>query len=159
MKKKNLSDVSAPAKGGNYRIGILTSEWNEEVTYSMRDAAQNFLIEAGIPKSNIILHSVPGSFELPVAASMMLEADDYLDGVICIGCVIQGETRHFDFICDAVAQGIMRVGLDYGVPVSFGVLTCQTYEQAMDRAGGKHGNKGIEAAATCLNMIQLQRKL
>ncbi len=159
MKKKNLSDVSASKGKSNFTIGIVVSEWNTEVTYAMRDAASRFLIEHGIDEKNIKIASVPGSFELPLGASMMLDADDNMDGVICIGCVIQGETRHFDFICDAVAQGTMRVGLDYGVPVSFGVLTCLTYEQAMDRAGGKHGNKGIEAAATCLNMVQLQRKL
>ncbi len=159
MKKKNLSDVSSNKAKNNFNIGIVYSEWNEAVTYAMRDAAKQYLLEHGVAESQIKMASVPGSFELPLGASMMLDADEQMDGVICIGCVVQGETRHFDFICDAVAQGIMRVGLDYGVPVSFGVLTCNTYEQATDRAGGKHGNKGVEAAATCLNMIQLQRKI
>ncbi|MBR4218312.1 MAG: 6,7-dimethyl-8-ribityllumazine synthase [Bacteroidales bacterium] len=160
-KKKNLSDCK-PVKLPNpqsVRIGVVVSEWNDTITYAMRDGALQTLIDAGIDKNNIKVCSVPGSFELPTAAVMMLESDDKIDGVICIGCVIQGETRHFEFISHAVADGIVRAGVDYATPVIFGVLTCDTLQQAQDRSGGKHGNKGVEAAVSCLKMIALERKL
>ena len=160
MKKVNLSEHSGSfPKANQYKIGIVTSEWNPEITDALRDGAVNFLLEQGVLKDNLKIHSVPGSFELPLGAAMMFDADEGLDGVVCLGCVIQGETRHFDFISQAVADGIMRVGLDYGAPVSFGVLTCNSFEQAKERSGGKHGNKGVEAAVTVLKMISLQRKL
>ena len=95
---------------------------------------------------------MPGSFELPLAAQWMAQVEE-IDAVVCLGCVIQGETRHFDFICQAVAQGIIEVGLKYNKPVIFGVLTPSTQQQALDRAGGKHGNKGDEAAITAIKML------
>ena len=101
---------------------------------------------------NILVKHVPGSFELPLGAKWMLE-HSRVDAVICIGCVIQGETRHFDFISQAVADGIMKVGLDSSKPVIFSVLTCNTMEQAEDRAGGKYGNKGVEGAVSALKML------
>lgn len=160
MKKTNLSEQSGTfPKASQYKIGIVVSEWNPQVTEALKEGALAFLLEHGVQKTNIGIHYVPGSFELPLGAAMMFDGDEDLDGVICLGCVIQGETRHFDFISQAVADGTMRVGLDYGAPVIFGVLTCNTVEQAMDRSGGKHGNKGVEAAVTVLKMIALQRKL
>lgn len=160
MKKSNLSEHSAAfPKAHKYKIGIVVSEWNPTVTDALKQGAIESLLEHGVTESNITVHNVPGSFELPLGAAMLLDADDELDGVICLGCVIQGETRHFEFISQAVAQGAMRVGLDYEVPVVFGVLTCDTMEQALDRSGGKHGNKGVEGAYTVLKMIELQRKL
>ena len=161
MKKKNLSQHnSTPAlKNKNVKIGIVVSEWNETITDALKEGALAFLSESGIAKNQIFVHSVPGSFELPSAAAALLDADDTINAVICLGCVIQGETRHFEFISQAVANGIMRVALDYGVPVIFGVLTCDTMEQAQERAGGKHGNKGVEAAYTCLKMLELQQKI
>jgi len=161
MKKQNLSlHVNIPAlKNRNIKIGIVVSEWNEPITNALKEGALTVLREAGIDKKQIVVISVPGSYELPFAVSMMMDADEMIDGIICLGCVIQGETRHFEFISQAVANGIMRVSHDYGIPVSFGMLTCDTYEQAQERAGGKHGNKGEEAAYTCLKMIKLQQKL
>jgi len=161
MKKTNLSQhYNSPAlKNKNVKIGIVVSDWNETITGALKEGALAFLSEAGIAKNQIVVHSVPGSFELPSSAAILLDADDTLDAVICLGCVIQGETRHFEFISNAVANGIMRVSLDYGVPVVFGVLTCDTLEQAQERAGGKHGNKGVEAAYTCLKMIEMQQGL
>jgi 6,7-dimethyl-8-ribityllumazine synthase len=161
MKKKNLSQHnSIPAlKNKNIKIGIVVSEWNETITNALKEGALAFLLEAGIAKKNICVHSVPGSFELPFGASMLMDSDDYIDGVICLGCIIQGETRHFEFIAQAVANGIMRISQDYAVPVTFGVLTCDTMEQAQERAGGIRGNKGVEAAYTCLKMIELQQQL
>jgi 6,7-dimethyl-8-ribityllumazine synthase len=140
------------------KIIIVTSKWNLEVTGSMREAAVSALTEAGVLSENIILKDVPGTYELPLGAAWALEHEQ-VDAVICIGCVIQGETRHFDFICDACAKGIMEVGLHTNKPVIFGVLTPQNQEQALDRAGGKHGNKGIEAAETALKMLLLKEKL
>lgn len=160
MKKTNLSEHSGTfPKANQYKIGVVVSEWNPQVTEALKEGALQFLLDQGVQKSNIEVHYVPGSFELPLGAAMMFDGDEDLDGVICLGCVIQGETRHFDFISQAVADGTMRVGLDYGAPVIFGVLTCNTMEQALDRSGGKHGNKGVEAAVTILKMIDLQRKL
>ena len=161
MKKKNLSQHSStPAlKNKNVKIGIVVSEWNEIITNALKEGALAFLYDAGIAKKQVTLHSVPGSFELPTTAAMLLDADDTMDAIICLGCIIQGETRHFEFIAQAVAHGAMRVSLDYGIPVIFGVLTCDTMEQAQERAGGKHGNKGVEAAYTCLKMLELQQNI
>lgn len=160
-KKKNLSESSAfeISKVEDFRIGIVVSEWNDNITTNLKDGALSALLEHGVKKEQIKVCSVPGSFELPTGAMMMFDADESLDAVICLGCVIQGETRHFEFISQAVAQGIMKVALDYGSPVIFGVLTCDTMDQAIDRSGGKYGNKGVEAALTCLKMLSLERKL
>lgn len=136
------------------RIGIVTSEWNQEITYAMRDACVETLESHGVKPERIQFVSVPGSFELPYAAQQMIQSDG-MDAVICIGCIIQGETRHFEFIAQAVAQGIMRVSLDSNTPVIFGVLTTQNMAQALDRAGGAHGNKGVEAAFTCIKMLSI----
>lgn len=133
------------------RIGIVVSEWNEEITESLYSSAFDTLITHGITKGNIVRKNVPGSFELSLGAQKM--ASDTFDTVICLGCVIQGETRHFEFICQSVAQGLKDVALKYDKPVIFGVLTTKTYLQALDRTGGKHGNKGEEAALTALKMI------
>jgi len=155
MKKNNLSQYNGvpTLKNKDVKIGIVVSEWNETITNALKEGALNFLDESGITKNQIVVKDVPGSFELPSAAAMLLDADDMINAVICLGCVIQGETRHFEFISQAVANGIMRVSLDYGVPVIFGVLTCDTMEQAQERAGGKYGNKGTEAAYSCLKML------
>jgi 6,7-dimethyl-8-ribityllumazine synthase len=159
-KKKNLSQVKKvkDKKFGNFRIGIVVSEWNEEITNSLYKGAFETLIEAGIKKENIVTKFVPGSFELPLGAQIIIENCD-VDSVICLGCVIQGETRHFEFICNAVAQGITQVGLDFSKPIIFGVLTTNTIKQALERAGGKHGNKGVEAAVTAIKMMSLQTDL
>jgi 6,7-dimethyl-8-ribityllumazine synthase len=141
------------------RVALVVSKWNTEITEALFEGASFALKEAGIPASHIIRADVPGSYELPWGAQCVLDADPEVDGVILLGCVIQGETRHFDFICDAVAQGCMRVGLDHKKPVIFGVLTPDTQQQALDRAGGKYGNKGIEAAVALLEMLDLQNSL
>ncbi|WP_215226481.1 6,7-dimethyl-8-ribityllumazine synthase [Echinicola shivajiensis] len=143
---KNIQDIS------DKRFGIVVSEWNEEVTESLYEGAIETLRSHGAKKENIYRKNVPGSFELTLAAQWMAEVEE-IDAVICLGCVIQGETKHFDFICDAVAHGITNVGLKYNKPVIFGVLTPNTHQQALDRAGGKHGNKGDEAAITAIKML------
>lgn len=157
---KNLSDISSKnlSKASDYTYGILVSEWNEQVTESLAEGASHFLKEQGVSSDNIIKEYVPGSYELTLGAQWMAQRDD-IDAVICIGCVIQGDTKHFDFICDAVANGITDVNLKYDKPIIFGVLTPNTMQQALDRAGGKHGNKGEEAAATAIKMLNLKSKL
>ncbi len=134
------------------KFGIVVSEWNDQVTESLFTGAVETLLKHGVKKENIYRKNVPGSFELTLGAQWLAEIKE-IDAVICLGCVIQGETRHFDFICDAVAHGITNVGLKFNKPVIFGVLTPDTLQQALDRAGGKHGNKGDEAAITAIKML------
>lgn len=157
--KKSLKydpEVIPSAKG--MLIGIVVSEWNTAITNALLDGAYSSLIEHGIKKQDIIIKYVPGSFELPLGGQFLLEYND-VDAVICLGCVIQGETRHFEFICSAVADGISQISLDYNTPVIFGVLTTNTIEQAKERSGGKHGNKGTEAAISAIKMIALEQDL
>jgi len=136
------------------RVGVVVAEWNNEITGALREGAVNLLQEQGIHKDNLIIINVPGSFELPSGAQYLLEHHQ-VDAVIILGCVIQGETRHFDFICQGVTQGITDLSLKYKKPVVFGLLTTDNEQQAFDRAGGKYGNKGIEAAVTAIKMIKL----
>ncbi|MBQ9417468.1 MAG: 6,7-dimethyl-8-ribityllumazine synthase [Bacteroidales bacterium] len=154
MKKTNLSDYDPAAvpDGADYRIAVVAAEWNPEITDAMLQGAVETLAEHGV--KDIIVKRVPGTFELTYAASKLLSVREDIDAVICIGCVIQGETRHFEFICQAVSQGISNVAIKYEKPVIFSVLTCDTLQQALDRAGGKHGNKGVEGAITALKMCK-----
>lgn len=154
---KNLSDFSHTTvpDGSNYKFAIAVAEWNAEITGSLYNGALETLTKHGVKTENIISIAVPGSFELTAAADLLLKKHEDLDGVICLGCVIQGETKHFDFICDAVANGVTNVSIKYSKPVIFGVLTTNDQQQAVDRAGGKHGNKGDEAAITALKMAQV----
>lgn len=157
---KNLSNFegSEIPNGKGMRIGIVVAEWNIAVTGALRDGAIKMLIDNGVLENDIVLKYVPGSFELTIGAQFLCE-DKSIDAVITLGCVIQGETRHFDFICDAVAHGVTNVSLKYNKPVIFGVLTPNNLQQAIDRAGGKHGNKGDEAAVTALKMIAFKKGL
>ena len=159
-KKKNLSEHTeiSGVLSPDSKIGIVVSEWNPEITESLSKAAIEALVKHGIKASNIILHHVPGSFELPLGAQYLIKNKN-TDAVICLGCVIQGETRHFEFICQTVSQHILRLNLDYNLPVIFGVLTTDNYQQAKDRAGGKHGNKGTEAAIAAIKMLLLRDQL
>ncbi len=134
------------------RFGIVVSEWNIEVTELLFEGAYQTLIKQGVSKSNILRADVPGSFELSFGSQMLAQQKD-IDAIICLGCVIQGETRHFEFICNAVAHGLTDVGLKYNKPVIFGVLTTDNQKQALERAGGGHGNKGEEAAITAIKML------
>ncbi len=149
-------EVIPSAKGLTF--GIVVSEWNAVITDALLDGAYNILIQQGAKKKDISIKHVPGSFELPLGAQFLLEYKD-VNAVICLGCVIQGETRHFEFICNAVADGITKVGLNYNAPVMFGVLTTDTIEQANERSGGKHGNKGAEAAISAIKMLALEQDL
>jgi 6,7-dimethyl-8-ribityllumazine synthase len=149
---KNLSNLS------DHKIAIVVSEWNDDVTEALYAGAHQTLIENGLSEGQIIRKDVPGSYELTLAAQWMGNLTS-IDAVICLGCVIQGETKHFDFICQSVAIGLTEVSLKVNKPVVFGVLTTNTKQQALDRAGGKHGNKGDEAAITAIKMLTLQTNL
>ncbi|MGX7687657.1 6,7-dimethyl-8-ribityllumazine synthase [Flectobacillus sp. BAB-3569] len=135
------------------RFAIVVAEWNEEVTNALADGAHKTLLTYGAQEENILRVTVPGSYELSYGAQKMAQRED-IDAVICIGCVIQGETKHNDYINHAVAQGLTNVSLKYDKPVVFGVLTPNTEQQALDRAGGIHGNKGDEAAITAVKMLK-----
>ena len=145
--------------GADFNIGIVVSEWNDDITSNLLKGALTALKDNGVKEENILIKNVPGTFELPLGCQWLLESDEEMDGVIAIGCVIQGETKHFDFVCDGATRGIMNVMIEYNTPVSFCVLTDNTKEQSIDRSGGKHGNKGIECAVSLLKMIGLQEEL
>lgn len=155
---RNLSSVegSEVKSAADFTFGIVWAEWNHEVTYALYKGAYDTLVKYGAKPENIISKTVPGSFELTLGAQWLAEQKK-VDAVIAIGCVIQGETRHFDFICDAVANGITNLNIKFNKPVIFGVLTPDNQQQAIDRAGGKHGNKGDEAAITAIKMLHFGR--
>jgi 6,7-dimethyl-8-ribityllumazine synthase len=157
---KNLSEYDAtslPSMTGK-RVAIVVSEWNDEITKGLLKGALEVLHEAKMDDKNIIIKHVPGTYELPLAAALCLDYER-VDGVIAIGSVIRGETAHFDFVCQAAAQGIKDVGLKFQKPVIFCVLTDDNIEQSRARSGGEHGNKGTEAAVACVKMIGLQKDL
>jgi 6,7-dimethyl-8-ribityllumazine synthase len=150
---KNLSDhdpASIP-DGSRMRFGIVVSEWNQDITSALLEGALKRLKQQGVREENIHVKTVPGSFELPYGARLLAE-EFSPHAVICLGCVIRGETSHFDYICQGVTQGITALNLNQPIPFIFGVLTTENQQQALDRAGGKHGNKGDEAAVTALKM-------
>lgn len=136
------------------RIGVVVASWNHEITHALYQGAHDTLTKHGVVPQDIITYEVPGSFELPYGASKIIKK--YApDAVIVIGSVIQGETKHFDFVCSATAQGIMDLNIQAQLPVIFCVLTDNNWQQAKDRSGGKHGNKGVEAAVAAIKMATL----
>lgn len=154
---KNLSDhdpITIP-DGTSLKIGIVVSQWNEEITAALLEGALNTLAKHGVSRERILIRTVPGSFELPYGARIVAEQFKP-HAVICLGCVIQGETRHFDYICQGVTMGITELNLNYEIPFIFGILTTDNLQQAKNRAGGKYGNKGDEAAVTALKMAALR---
>lgn len=145
---EDLPDIS------NRTFAIVVAEWNQEITEKLYEGAYNTLLAHGARAENIIRANVPGSYELSFGAQVFARKDS-VDAVIALGCVIQGETKHNDYINNAVAHGLTQVSLTYHKPVIFGVLTPNNQQQAIDRAGGKHGNKGDEAAMTAIKMLKL----
>jgi len=159
MSTQNLSHYNSgdiPDANG-MKIGVVVAEWNSEITFALKEGAVQTLREHGVQDSDIILRHVPGSFELTSGAQMMTKYTS-VDAIICIGCVIRGETPHFDYICQGVTTGLTQVSINSEIPVIFGVLTTNNLQQALDRAGGKHGNKGVEAAITAIKMVALKRE-
>jgi 6,7-dimethyl-8-ribityllumazine synthase len=160
MATKNLSEYNPEnvPEASDMRFGIVVSDWNNEITRALLEGALQTLRKHGATNDNIVVKHVPGSFELTLGAQFLVEYDD-LDAVICLGCVIQGETPHFTYICQGVTQGITQLNLEYNIPFIFGVLTTVDLKQAKERSGGKHGNKGNEAAITAIKMASLQREM
>ena len=138
----------------NFKIAVVTAMWNGEITSRLKSGALETLANSGIPIKNITAWDVPGSYELIYAANKL--ANEGMDAIICIGVVIKGETPHFNFICDAVANGISQITIEQNIPIGFGVLTTSNKQQAIERAGGDHGHKGEEAAWTVLNLLERQ---
>ncbi len=158
MATKDLSayDIHSVPSAENMKFGIIVAEWNWHITSALAHGAIETLKRHGATDENITVKYVPGTFELPLGAQFFAEMDN-VDSVILLGCVIQGETRHFDYICEGVTQGTKDLNLKYNKPFIFGVLTTNDEQQALDRAGGKLGNKGDEAAVTAIKMVNLQR--
>ena len=156
---KNLSqyDKNTIPNAKDFRFGIVVSEWNDEITNGLFNGARTALLDCGALAENIIRWDVPGSFELVYGSKRMIETQK-VDCVIAIGCVIKGETMHFEFVCDGVTQGVKDLNLKYDVPTIFCLLTDNSMQQSIDRSGGKHGNKGTEAAIAAIKMVDLNRK-
>lgn len=156
---KNLSqyDKNTVPNAKDFRFGIVVSEWNETITAGLYRGAIEALLENGALAENIVSWDVPGSFELIYGSKRMLETQN-VDAVIAIGSVIQGETKHFDFVCEAVSQGIKDLNVQTDVPVVFCVLTDNNMQQAIDRSGGIHGNKGTEAGIVAIKMAYLRQQ-
>lgn len=153
---KNLShyDKATIPNAKNYRFGIVVSEWNKSITEGLYEGSYKALTENGVEEGNIIRYDVPGSFELIYGCKKMQQQN--VDAIIAIGSVIQGETRHFDFVCDGVTQGIKDLNIQNDIPIIFCVLTDNTMQQAIERSGGKHGNKGTESAIAAIKMADFR---
>ncbi|MFI3248062.1 MAG: 6,7-dimethyl-8-ribityllumazine synthase [Rikenellaceae bacterium] len=158
-KNHNLSQIDSPLpSAAQMHFGIVVAEWNPDITGAMAEGAVNTFKAAGCPEENITIKYVPGTFELPLGAQFFAEYTD-VDAVVVLGCVIQGDTKHFDYVCDGVTRGVTAASLNFNIPIGFGVLTVNDMQQALDRCGGIHGNKGDEAAATVIKMVALQHEM
>jgi len=156
---KNLSDYdkSAIPNAKHFRFGIVVAEWNGTITEGLYNGAIEALLDNEVPMGQIIRWNVPGSFELIYGSKKMLQTQN-VDAVIAIGCVIQGQTKHFDFVCEGVTQGIKDLNVQTDIPVIFCVLTDNTMQQSIDRSGGVHGNKGTEAAIAAIKMAYIRQQ-
>ena len=159
MATTNLSiyDKATIPNAKNFRFGIVVSEWNPDITQNLKNGAIETFLDCGATKENIISWDVPGSFELIYGCKRMIESQQ-VDAIIAIGNVIQGETKHFDFVCEGVTQGIVDLNIKYDVPVIFCVLTDNTKQQSIDRSGGKLGNKGTECAVAAIKMAVIKNR-
>jgi 6,7-dimethyl-8-ribityllumazine synthase len=158
LKKKNNLEIVKIPPANEYVFAIIVSDWHKEITQEMLKGAHEALINNGAEINNIHIKHVPGSFEL-VSGAKMVADNLYVDAIICLGCVIRGETNHYDYVCQGVTHGISQLNVEYAIPFIFGVLTTDNIEQAKERAGGKYGNKGEEAAITAIKMAALAREL
>ncbi len=158
MATKDLSkyNIESVPSAENMRFGIVVAEWNFEFTSALAKGAVNTLQKHGAKEENVLIKYVPGTFELPLGGQYFAEMEN-VDAVLLLGCVIQGETRHFDYICDGVTKGTVDLNLKYNKPFIFGVLTTENVQQALERAGGRYGNKGDEAAVTAIKMVHLKQ--
>lgn len=158
MSSRNLSKYyeEKTPDASRMQFGIVVSEWNTEITSALFNGCYQTLIKHGAKEKNILTFKVPGSFELPGGANILMITKK-VDAVICLGCIIQGETRHANYISNAVANGLVQLNIKYNTPFIFGVLTPNNFRQAKERAGGKLGNKGVEAAITAIKMVALKK--
>jgi len=140
------------------RVGIVVAEWNEDITNSLFEGALSTLKKHGINDDNIVTYLVPGTVELTLGAQLIAENCE-VDAVICLGCVIKGETPHFDYVCMSATKGITELNIKYGIPFIFGVLTTNTLDQAQARSGGSLGNKGDDTAIAAIRMVAMSRDL
>ncbi|MDA3928757.1 MAG: 6,7-dimethyl-8-ribityllumazine synthase [Prolixibacteraceae bacterium] len=160
MATKNLSDydLNSVPNAKDMKFGIVVAEWNYPITGALAQGAIDTLVKHGAKEENITAKHVPGTFELTLGGQFFAEYTD-VDAILLLGCVIQGETRHFDFICQGITEGTTKLNMNYNIPVIFGVLTTDNEQQALDRAGGKLGNKGDEAAMTAIKMVALHNEM
>ncbi len=156
-RSSDLNENSLP-NAQNMKFGIVVAEWNSKITDALLDCAIDTLKKCNVTEENIIVRFVPGCIELTSGAKYLAELTD-VDSVICIGCVIQGETKHFDYVCLSATKGITELNLKFSIPFIYCVLTTNNYQQALERAGGKLGNKGYECALTAVKMIEFKRSL
>lgn len=152
----NIPTFHAHSDIADARVAIVTAKWNSQFTYPLRDGAVKTLLDAGLDSSDVCCFEVPGAVELTFAASQLIE-QSLFDAVIVFGCVVRGDTPHFDYVCQSVTQGVTALNADCDTPVIFGLLTVNNEDQAYERIGGAHGHKGIEAAQTALDMIEFKR--
>lgn len=157
---KNLSEYNKALlpNAKDFKVGVVVSEWNDQVTNGLFTGVKDAMLDCGLLEENLIRWDVPGSFELVYGARKMIETFEDLDVVIVIGCVVKGETMHFEFVCEGVTHGIKDLNLMADIPVIFCVLTDNNIEQSIARSGGVHGNKGTEAAVAALKMIELNKR-
>lgn len=151
-------NISANLVLNGQKFAVITARFNEFITGKLLGGAKDCLVRHGLEDSNITEVWVPGAYELPLAAQMLAKSGKF-DGIICLGCVIRGATPHFDYVCNEAAKGIAKVSMEHNLPVAFGVLTTDTIEQAVERAGTKAGNKGWEAALSTIEMVNLASKI
>lgn len=158
MSKSDNAPARSDIKIENVRIAIVTAEWNGHITSRLTQSAVSRLKAAGLTEQDIELESVPGAVELTFGASALIESGLF-DAVIAFGCVVRGDTPHFDYVCQSVTQGITALNADCDTPVIFGILTVENEQQALDRCGGPAGNKGEEAAEAALRMVAFRRRV
>ena len=160
MSTQDLSELRYQGSGDHRqsKIALVISRWHRDINDKLKEAAETTLSAAGVSADNLRVEYVPGSFELPLAAKWLATSGNY-DAIICFGCIVKGETRHNVYISQTVANALQQLSLATSLPVIFGVLTPENFMQALDRAGGKHGNKGNEAAVTALEMIDLAQRI
>ncbi len=159
-KLHNLSeyDIQSVPTATGMRFGIVVSEWNHNITGPLLEGAQKTLLKHGVQENDIQIMTVPGSFELIFGSAQMAQSKK-VDAVIAIGCVIRGDTPHFDYICEGTTQGLAELNTTGNIPVIYGLLTCNNLQQAQDRAGGILGNKGDECAITAIKMVDFKRRI
>ena len=153
-----MKEFEGKLNSAGLKLGIIVSRFNGVITERLLEGALDFLRRSGAAEQDLLVVRVPGSFEIPLAAQRLAETQE-VDAIVCLGALIRGETPHFDYIARQVTRGIGEVGLKFNLPVSYGVITADTLEQAVNRAGAKHGNKGVEAAQSALEMVNLLKEL